>query len=461
MADVDYFECLLVAKLFKRCFWGAAISLALLAFDGPVALSQLRPVVDESGDVLQRGLQRSQAHSSPALRPTCVAEVSQWAGLTLRGRKVINASLLGDIGGYAQEAGTSGGLGGELRIVTSNQDYDTRTGEKPIPGSLRAVLNSRPDEPRWIVFALPKGTSITLKDVLRIPDNVTIDGTCSGVTIQAPPRTPLIYVFDRRNIIITRLAFQQTDYVPGRNDDKGQTCLRLNGRVDAVAIVNNDIRRCGDGLLDITVSASKPMPERARITVSYNHFAEHDKVMLFGTFTCGPSSRENTPCDSRDLEHNRRTGPSLFLTLNGNLFEGTVQRHPRVFGQVMAHIVNNVIAYRSYGTFVSNGARALIQGNVYLMTGSPNSLPRAVWTTTTPGSMRMPADVEGFIRAPDNRSPGPSIFGENEPDLVPTPPYSSPPSLPTFARLPLEEAIACIAARVGPDGMTGWPSACR
>lgn len=435
--------------------------LACLGIGVSGAAAQDRPLPGSARDILDDGLKLARGLVAAEAPMSCSVAPGQWPGLTLVGGKVVAARLLDEIGGYAREAGVTGGLGGELRIVTSDRDYDPRAGEAPIPGSLRAALTTGPEGPRWIVFALPKGAAITLKGVLRTPDNVTFDGTCSGVTIQAPPRTPLIYIFDKRNVVVARLRFQQTDYVAGRHDDKGQTCIRLNGLVDAIAIMHNDVRRCGDGLVDITTSPSKPVPERARITIGYNRFAEHDKVMLFGTFTCGPTGREDEPCDSRELERNRRSTPNFFLTLNDNLFEGTVQRHPRVYGRVMAHLVGNIIAYTSYGTFVSNGARALIEGNVYLMTGKPTSPYRAVWTTTTPGAMRMPWDVEGFIRARDNRTVGQAIVGENDPGLVPDPPYRQPAIFPAFERLPLAEAIACIAARVGPDGLSHWPAPCR
>ena len=442
----------------RRLLLALLMSLGIGACD---AAAQDRPAPASAGAILEEGLKLAPGLMASEDPLNCTVGPGQWPGLTVDGGRVVAAELLGEIGGYAREAGVTGGLGGELRVVTSDQDYDARAGEKPVPGTLRAALTTGPAGPRWIVFALPRGTPITLKDVLRTPDNVTFDGTCSGVTIRAPSRTALIYVFDKRNVVIARLGFEQTDYVAGSKDDKGQTCIRLNGLVDAVAIMHNDVRRCADGLIDITTSPSKPVPERARITIGYNRFAEHDKVMLFGTFTCGPKGTDDEPCDSVELERNRKSAPNLYLTLNDNLFLGTVQRHPRVFGRVMAHVVGNVIAYSSYGTFVSNGARALIEGNVYLMTGTSTGPNRAVWTTKTPGAMRMPWDVEGFIKVRDNRAVGRAIIGENEPDLVDARPYPEPTIFPAFNRLPLPEAIACIASRAGPEGLPRWPAPCR
>lgn len=435
--------------------------LACLSIGVSGAAAQDRPALATARGVLEEGLRLAPGLIASEAQMNCAVAPGQWPGLTLDRGRVVAADLLEEIGGYAREAGVTGGLGGELRIVTSDQDYDTRAGERPIPGSLRAALTTGPEGPRWIVFALGQGTSITLKDVLRTPDNVTFDGTCSGVTLQSPSRIAQIYIFDKRNVVISRLAFRQTDHVAGKQDDRGQTCIRLNGLVDAIAIMHNDVRQCGDGLIDITTSPSRPVPERARITIGYNRLVEHDKVMLFGTFTCGPTGRDDEPCDARELEHNRKSAPRFYLTLNDNLFYRTTQRHPRVFGRVMAHIVGNVIAYSSYGTFVSNGARALIEGNIYLMTGASTTPHRAVWTTTTSGAMPMPWDVEGFIKARDNRTVGQAIIGENEPDLVNSPPYSQPGIFPGFNRLPLPEAIACVAARAGPLGLSRWPAPCR
>lgn len=72
-----------------------------------------------------------------------------------------------------------------------------------------------------------------------------------------------------------------------------------------------------DGLLDITNATDL-------VTVSWNHFLNHDKVMLIG-------SSDNAPADVGRLR----------VTLHHNWWEGTGQRTPRVrYGQV--HIYNNL-----------------------------------------------------------------------------------------------------------------------
>lgn len=71
-----------------------------------------------------------------------------------------------------------------------------------------------------------------------------------------------------------------------------------------------------DGLLDITNASNY-------VTVSWNRFENHDKVMLIG-------SSDNAPADAGKLK----------VTLDHNLFENLGQRVPRVrYGQV--HVYNN------------------------------------------------------------------------------------------------------------------------
>ena len=78
----------------------------------------------------------------------------------------------------------------------------------------------------------------------------------------------------------------------------------------------NDEYQIHDGLVDITNASD-------RVTVSWNRFLEHDKVMLIG-------SSDNAPADVGRLR----------VTLHHNHFDNVGQRAPRVrYGQV--HVYNN------------------------------------------------------------------------------------------------------------------------
>ncbi len=82
-----------------------------------------------------------------------------------------------------------------------------------------------------------------------------------------------------------------------------------------------------DGLLDITNASDL-------VTVSWNRFEDHDKVMLIGS------------SDSASADRGK-----LRVTLHHNLFSGVGQRTPRVrFGQV--HIYNNYYKIINNPTYV-------------------------------------------------------------------------------------------------------------
>jgi pectate lyase len=81
-----------------------------------------------------------------------------------------------------------------------------------------------------------------------------------------------------------------------------------------------------DGLLDITNASDL-------VTVSWNKFRNHDKMMLIGS------------SDSASADRGK-----LRVTLHHNLFDGIGQRAPRVrFGQV--HLYNNLYDVRDTPTY--------------------------------------------------------------------------------------------------------------
>ncbi len=385
--------------------------------------------------------------------------LSDQPGFVVNAGLVQKATLIEDISGYAGSAATTGGLGGRLVFVTNPNDYDSD--QPAIVGSLRwhVEMARQAGTPMWIAFAPSLGSKvrITLKRSISLPSNITIDGTCMDVTLDAPSNSKTILLAIRsetRNVIIARMALQKTDYFPERHPDN-DSAIRLNGEFDRIAILYNDLSACGDGCIDITVSSSQPLPPPARITVAYNFLHDHDKVMLFGTFDC-----RSDVCDQSYLQRVRTAPPRLFLTLEGNLFLRTSQRHPRTFGRVMAHITNNVIAFKpmrraqgfsaSDGVFVSNAGRAFVDGNVFMALPPLRRPPLAVWTTSTPGAMKMPDDVEGFIRLGKNTSLNGGVIEDNQPSEVPLPPYPYKPL--DVDRLSPEAAMACLARAAGRTG---------
>jgi pectate lyase len=177
---------------------------------------------------------------------------------------------------------------------------------------------------------------------IRIGSNTTIVGLDKHATIRGG-------WFDirgsstvnRTNIIIRNLTFEDTyDCFPQWSPTDGELGS-WNALYDAISLRNTDhvwvdhntfrdrksadeflpqyfgvLYQVHDGLLDITNASDY-------VTVSWNRFENHDKVMLIGS------------SDSASADRGK-----LSVTLHHNLFENLGQRVPRVrFGKV--HVYNN------------------------------------------------------------------------------------------------------------------------
>ncbi len=180
---------------------------------------------------------------------------------------------------------------------------------------------------------------------IRIGSNTTIVGLDKHATIRGG-------WFDirgsstvnRKNIIIRNLTFEDTfDCFPEWSPTDGELGS-WNALYDAISLRNSDhvwidhntfrdretaddtlpqyfgvLYQVHDGLLDITNASDY-------VTVSWNRFVNHDKVMLIGSSDSG-----STAANDRN---------KLNVTLHHNLFEDVGQRVPRVrFGKV--HVYNN------------------------------------------------------------------------------------------------------------------------
>jgi len=93
-----------------------------------------------------------------------------------------------------------------------------------------------------------------------------------------------------------------------------------------------------------------------------------------------------TPCAKVEPEPGSIASPIVQLTLQGNVFGHTGQRHPRVSGRAFAHVVDNVVlygAYRrfdgrygaTYGAYAANGGMIYAEDSLYLPLVSAASRP--------------------------------------------------------------------------------------
>lgn len=190
---------------------------------------------------------------------------------------------------------------------------------------------------------------------IRPGSNTTIVGIGSNPTIRGAwldIRGTAGVANSRSNIIVRNITFQDTfDCFPAWAPTDGALGA-WNSQYDSISLRDTNnvwidhntfedrttadptlplhfgvIFQVHDGLVDITNASDL-------VTVSWNRFRNHDKMMLIG-------SSDNAPADRGKLR----------VTLHHNLFDGIGQRAPRVrFGQV--HVYNNLYDLRSTPNYV-------------------------------------------------------------------------------------------------------------
>ena len=187
---------------------------------------------------------------------------------------------------------------------------------------------------------------------IRVGSNTTIVGVGKQATIRgAWLDLRGTATLPRTNIIIRNITFQDTyDCFPQWAPNDG-ALGNWNALYDSVSLRDTDhvwidhnrfedvetaddtlpvhfgrLFQVHDGHLDITNASDL-------VSVSWNRFLNHDKMMLIG-------SSDNAPLDVGNLR----------VTLHHNLFDGVGQRGPRVrFGQV--HVYNNLYRIRKLPTY--------------------------------------------------------------------------------------------------------------
>jgi pectate lyase len=232
-------------------------------------------------------------------------------------------SLLASRSGYG--AAVTGGEGGKMVLVTSDDDAG--------PGTLRHAVEQS-HGPVWIRFA--RDMVIPLRSLVRVGSNVTIDGRGRKIT--------LLYnglaIYGSRNVIVTNIA------VDGRFKGISQAINIARGARD-VWIDHVDLSRFNDRLLNVKTGSTD-------VTVSWSKFHDHNKVMLLNNIT-----------DKNLFRYYSRDSSSR-VTLHHNWFYDTVQRNPRAqFG--VYHLYDNLLEnWDFYGMSFSLGARALVEGNIFV-----------------------------------------------------------------------------------------------
>lgn len=268
-------------------------------------------------------------------------------------------------------------------------------GKKPLTGELEAAR-------------LRSAANQAARVVVRLPSNTTLLGV--GADAQVVHGMLLLDKVD--NIIIRNLRFSDAfDHFPAW-DPKDNANGEWNSEYDSVSLRGAThvwIDHCSfddgqrpdhgartalgrpmqhhDGLLDITQQSNF-------VTVSYNHFKEHDKTSLVGS------------SDGQKLDEGK-----LKVTFHHNLWERTKERAPRVrYGQV--HVYNNLYVAgtgmpyaHGYSLGVGFRSRIFSENNAW---ETPANVPASALTKLWKGSAFFdrgslqnghPVDVLGHLQA--------------------------------------------------------------
>ena len=241
---------------------------------------------------------------------------------------------------------------------------------KTAPSGTQEAARRRSAERQAAVVVIPVGSNTSLIGVGR--DALIKHGN--------------LMVRDAHNVIIRNITFEDAyDYFPAW-DPKDNANGEWNAEYDNVTLVNARrvwIDRCTfsdgarpdrinrslfgrpmqfhDGLLDIIRGSDL-------VTVSYNHFKNHDKGLLIGN------------SDSRADDEGK-----LRVTMHHNWFEDVKERSPRVrYGRV--HLYNNLYsaspgADYPYGYSIGVGfkSRIVAEDNVFALPQRANLTPFKWW----------------------------------------------------------------------------------
>ncbi|XP_058768654.1 probable pectate lyase 18 [Vicia villosa] len=242
-----------------------------------------------------------------------------------------------------------GGKNGQIYVVTDSSDSDPAN---PVPGTLRhAVIQ---DEPLWIIFSADM--TINLRHELIFNSYKTVDGRGANVQITGHGCITLQYI---SNVIIHNIHVHHCKPSGNTNIRASPTHVGFRGISDGdgisifgsrnIWIDHCSLSYCTDGLIDAIMGSTA-------ITISNNHFAHHDEVMLLG--------------------HNDKYTPDrgMQVTIAFNHFgEGLVQRMPRCrLGYI--HVVNNDFTqWEMYAIGGSANPTINSQGNRYTAPSDPNA----------------------------------------------------------------------------------------
>ncbi|WP_051933554.1 pectinesterase family protein [Massilia sp. BSC265] len=276
-------------------------------------------------------------------------------------------------GWAAQEGGTRGGALASPAHVYTVRDRAQLLAALTAPAPARIVrVAASIDMSEGRTFS--NSDDQAKRGTVHIPSNTTLIGVAPGAGFI----NGSLAVANVSQVVIRNLALRNPCDVAPRWDAKDGPKGNWNSLFDAITVSNahhvwidhnsftdapstddkhpvenGKLKQCHDGALDINQASDF-------VSVTYNHFALHEKNLLIGS-------------------SDRATGDQghLRVTLKGNLFEHVAERAPRVrYGQV--HLLNNYyVGDRKHPTYahgysvgVAHASRIISDANAFDIAGA-------------------------------------------------------------------------------------------
>ncbi|WP_274527222.1 pectate lyase family protein [Micromonospora foliorum] len=231
------------------------------------------------------------------------------------------------------QAGTTGGAGGPtVTATTAAQFLDYIARPQPYVIQVSGTIN------------LPAGSNDGMHDVASDKTIIGLGATATlsggglniGVPVDDDVTAPPVNAV--HNIIIRNL------HLTGASDD----LINVQMFSHHIWIDHNEFSNGDDGAVDIKRGSDF-------VTVSWNHFHDHDKTLLLG--------------------HDEDAGPQdigrLRVTYHHNFFDRSDQRNPRVRFSALAHVYNNYYYDNSYGVASTYDAAVLMENNYFYSVNNP------------------------------------------------------------------------------------------
>ena len=203
--------------------------------------------------------------------------------------------------------------------------------------------------------------------ILNIGSNTTIIGINNARIMFGGVR-----INNRQNVIIRNITFydahgstERNTSTPGNSESKASIdALEIRGNSAGIWVDHCKFTDgvCTDRSRNFNHDGAFDIPKGKFITVSWNEFTNHDKVML----VAGSDSEENAIAEDRQI------------TLHHNYFHAVTQRMPRTRGtqmHVYNNYYNNIGVPENGGSFMGPGwgAHFIVENNFFgSKTGSKN-----------------------------------------------------------------------------------------